>query len=44
MYSKDDFFFEEEGKYVTDILGLRVRDFEDTIAAQQAGVWTILFK
>jgi hypothetical protein len=44
IFSKDDFLLDEEAKYVTETLGMRMREFEDTFPAQQLGAWAIIFK
>ncbi|KAJ3309415.1 hypothetical protein HDV04_006156 [Boothiomyces sp. JEL0838] len=42
--SKDDFTIEDEGKYLTEKHGFKIREFEDHIAALQPGSWNVLFK
>ncbi|KAJ3104288.1 hypothetical protein HDU97_009364 [Phlyctochytrium planicorne] len=44
FYSREDFFLEDEGKYLSDKLGLFVRDIDETFPTQQAGSWFVLFK
>jgi hypothetical protein len=44
LYSKEEFHLEEESKYLTEKLGLKMREFEDTCPALAANAWTILFK
>ena len=44
LWSKDDFNLEDESKYLTEKLGLIVRDIDESYQAQQANTWFILFK
>ncbi|KAJ3405384.1 hypothetical protein HDU80_001467, partial [Chytriomyces hyalinus] len=44
FWSRDDYCMEDEAKYVTERLGLAVRDVDESFPAQQAGSWFMLFK
>ncbi|KAJ3193292.1 hypothetical protein HK101_005088 [Irineochytrium annulatum] len=44
FYSRDDFLLEDEGKYLSDKLGLHVRDVDEGFPAQSANSWFVLFK
>ncbi|KAL5034688.1 hypothetical protein BDV3_004205 [Batrachochytrium dendrobatidis] len=44
IYSRDDFNLDDEGKYLVEKQGLKIREVEDTLPAQQPASWSILFK
>ncbi|KAH6594261.1 hypothetical protein BASA50_006733 [Batrachochytrium salamandrivorans] len=44
ILSRDDYILEEEGRFLTEKLGLRMREFEDTCPLQPPSTWCILFK
>jgi hypothetical protein len=44
LFSREDFFFEDEAKYMLEKHGVKCREFEDISPAQQQGSWIILFK
>jgi hypothetical protein len=44
LYSKEEFHLDDEPKYLTDKLGLKMREFEETCPALSTNAWTILFK
>ena len=44
LLSKEDFYFEDESKILTEKYGVKVRDIEETSPAQPAGTWYMLFK
>jgi hypothetical protein len=44
LLSNEEFFFEDEAKYLTERKGYKAREFEEISPAQQAGSWNILFK
>ncbi|KAI8853937.1 hypothetical protein BC829DRAFT_439713 [Chytridium lagenaria] len=44
FYSREDFFLEDEGKYLQEKLGLFVRDVDETFPAQASASWFVIFK
>lgn len=43
MYSRDEFYYEDEAKYVADRLAVKVKEFEESVTIP-ASSWGILFK
>ncbi|KAJ3127400.1 hypothetical protein HK098_006389 [Nowakowskiella sp. JEL0407] len=44
LWSREEFYLEDEGKYCSERLGLNVRDIDDVIPIQPPNTWFILFK
>lgn len=44
ILSRDDFYFEDEAKYLLEKHQIKCREFEDSSPAQQQGSWCTLFK
>jgi uncharacterized protein affecting Mg2+/Co2+ transport len=44
LFSREEFFFEDEAKYLLERQGVKCREFEDISPAQQQGSCIILFK
>ena len=44
LLSKDEFGMEDEAKYLQELYGITVKDYEDNFTAQPANSWGIIFK
>ncbi|KAJ3217012.1 hypothetical protein HDU67_008657 [Dinochytrium kinnereticum] len=44
LSQREDFYLEDEGKYLQEKLGLSVRDVEESFPAQPANSWFVMFK
>ncbi|KAJ3302382.1 hypothetical protein HDV03_005023 [Kappamyces sp. JEL0829] len=44
IFSKEDFYLEDEAKFLQERNSVKMREFEDTLPAQTAGSWSILLK
>jgi hypothetical protein len=45
IFSKEEFYLDDEAKYLTDRFDVKIREFEDTLPAQTVTPsWNILFK
>jgi hypothetical protein len=44
IWSRDEFYLEDSGKFVLDKFGIQVRDIDEILPAQVANSWAVLFK